>query len=186
MAHQFKARNLPHLDAVSKGGKAMSQQSAEPASGAAEAPVSVQELPTPSVWRQHDTAHGFPDPLLDLIATRFRLLGEPLRLKLLAILSGGERSVSELVELTSAGQANISKHLAALAEGGLVRRRKAGTSTYYSIADATTLTLCDVVCAGLQERFVEQARAFGWTSNQQGKSQSQQTQSDASLMEEKE
>ena len=156
----------------------MSPQSAEPTTGAAESPMRGQELPAPAAWRQRDPEHGFPDPLLDLIATRFRLLGEPLRLKLLAILSGEERSVSELVELTGAGQANISKHLAALAEGGMVRRRKAGTSTFYAIADATTLTLCDVVCAGLQERFLEQARAFGWASEQQGRSQ--QAQPDAS------
>jgi hypothetical protein len=71
------------------------------------------------------------------------------------------------VELTGAEQANISKHLVALAEGGLVRRRKVGTSTFYAIADAMTLTLCDVVCAGLQERFLEQARALGWTGSQQ-------------------
>jgi DNA-binding transcriptional ArsR family regulator len=145
----------------------MSQHSIEPVHGAAETLVSGQEPSAPATWRQRDPEHGFPDPLLDLIAARFRLLGEPLRLKLLAILAGGERSVSELVELTGAGQANISKHLAALAEGGLVRRRKAGTSTFYAIADATTLTLCDVVCAGLQERFLEQARAFGWGNNQQ-------------------
>jgi DNA-binding transcriptional ArsR family regulator len=121
------------------------------------------ELTMPAAWRQRDPEQGLSDPLLDLIAARFRLLSEPLRLKLLAILSGGERNVSELVELTGAGQANISKHLAALAEGGLVRRRKVGTSTFYAIADATTLTLCDVVCAGLQERFVQQARALGWS-----------------------
>lgn len=48
-----------------------------------------------------------------------------------------------------------------------MRRRKAGTSTFYAIADATTLTLCDVVCAGLQERFLEQARALGWAGDQQ-------------------
>jgi DNA-binding transcriptional ArsR family regulator len=128
-------------------------------------------VPEDAAWRQRDPAHGLPDPLLDLIATRFRLLGEPLRLKLLAILSGGERSVTELVEVTGAGQANISKHLAALAEGGLVSRRKVGTSTFYAIADATTLTLCDVVCAGLQERFVQQARALGWAGNQQSENQ---------------
>ena len=160
----------------------MSEQSAEAAPGASEALASGQEIPAPAAWRQRDPEQGFPDPLLDLIATRFRLLSEPLRLKLLAILSGGERSVSELVELTGAGQANISKHLAALAEGGLVRRRKAGTSTFYAIADATTLTLCDVVCAGLQERFLEQARAFGWANEQQGRSQ--QAQPDTSPIQE--
>ena len=112
------------------------------------------------VWRQVDDK-GISDPLLDLIAARFRLLGEPLRLRILAALSTGERSVGELVTLTGAGQANVSKHLAALSQGGLVSRRKVGTSIYYAIADPTAFTLCDVVCAGVQEHIAARARAVG-------------------------
>ncbi len=113
-----------------------------------------------STWRRFHE-HGFPDPLLDLIAERFRLLGDPLRLKLLAALSQKEHSVGELVALTGAGQPNVSKHLNGLAQGGVVRRRKAGTSIYYSIADPSVLTLCNVVCAGVQDRLYAQARALG-------------------------
>lgn len=115
----------------------------------------------PSAWRRPHDEHGFPDPLLDLIAARFRLLSEPLRLKLLAVLANGERSVGELATLTGAGQPNVSKHLAILAQGGLVQRRKLGTTTLYAIADATTFSLCDAVCAGLQSHFAQQARALG-------------------------
>jgi ArsR family transcriptional regulator len=118
-------------------------------------------IPLSSAWQQRNEGQGFPDPLLDLIAARFRLLSEPLRLKLLAVLMTGERNVGELVTLTGAGQANISKHLAALAQGGLVSRRKAGTSIYYTIADPTVFTLCDVVCAGVRERFTAQIHALG-------------------------
>jgi DNA-binding transcriptional ArsR family regulator len=110
-------------------------------------------------WRQGE--HRFPDPLLDLIAERFRLLGEPLRLKLLAALATGERSVGDLVALTTASQPNVSKHLAALAAGGLVRRRKSGTTIYYALTDPSILTLCDAVCSGIQQRFALQARALG-------------------------
>ena len=119
-----------------------------------------QELST--IWR-HQTASGFPDALLDLIAGRFRLLGDPLRLKLLAALTEGEMRVGDLVALTHAGQANVSKHLAILADGGLVARRKAGTSTWYSISDPATYTLCDVVCTGILERAAAQVRALGLT-----------------------
>jgi ArsR family transcriptional regulator len=114
-----------------------------------------------SAWQQRDEKQGFSDQLLDLIAARFRLLGEPLRLKLLAGLVSGERNVGELVTLTGAGQANVSKHLAALTQGGLVSRRKVGVSTYYAIADPTAYTLCDVVCAGIQERLSAQVHALG-------------------------
>jgi DNA-binding transcriptional ArsR family regulator len=66
-----------------------------------------------------------------------------------------------LVEVTGANQPNVSKHLAALAQGGLVSRRKAGTTIYYALADASVLALCDTVCAGVQRRYSEQARALG-------------------------
>ena len=153
----------------------MSQPSTAPAPETADVSTSGQELKSPAAWRWRDRELGLPDPLLDVIAARFRLLGEPVRLKLLALLEGRERSVGELVELTGAGQPNISKHLAALADGGLVRRRKAGTTTFYAIADTTALSLCDIVCAGLQERLRERARALGWVEqqgmNQQGAAQ---------------
>jgi DNA-binding transcriptional ArsR family regulator len=115
-------------------------------------------------WRRLDEEHGFADPLIDAIALRFRLLGEPLRLKLLAALAGGERSVNELVEITGAGQPNVSKHLGALAQGGLVGRRKSGSTALYSIADPFVLRLCDVVCTGIQESVSRQAQVFGVSS----------------------
>ncbi len=114
-----------------------------------------------SAWRRFNDEHGFADPLIEAIAARFRLLGEPLRLKLLAALAGGEHSVSELVELTGAGQPNVSKHLTALAQGGMVGRRKSGAVALYSITDPFVLRLCDVVCAGVQENVSRQAQAFG-------------------------
>lgn len=115
----------------------------------------------PDTWREYREEHGYPDPLLDEIAARFRLLGEPLRLKLLAALAEGEQSVGRLVTLTGANQPNVSKHLAALAQGGLVARRKAGTTNYYTLADPSILALCDAVCAGIQQRYAAQARALG-------------------------
>ena len=121
-----------------------------------------------SAWQLKDPEQNFSDPLLDLIAARFRLLGEPLRLKVLAALIAGERNVGELVALTGAGQANISKHLAALTQGGLVNRRKLGTSIYYSIADPSIVTLCDVVCADVQQRFAAQAHKLGLSTLVEG------------------
>lgn len=117
-----------------------------------------------SAWQLRDEEQNISDALLELIAARFRLLGDPLRLKILAALIAGEQNVGELVALTGAGQANISKHLAALTQGGLVQRHKVGTSTYYAIAAPTIVTLCDVVCADIQESFVAQARRLGLSS----------------------
>ncbi len=122
---------------------------------------STAESGAPSaVWRTF-AAEGFRDPLLELIAERFRLLGEPLRLKILAALIQGEQRVSDLVTITGAGQPSVSKHLNALAQGGLVLRRKAGVNVYYTVADPTIATLCDVVCLGVQTHIQAQADAVG-------------------------
>jgi DNA-binding transcriptional ArsR family regulator len=83
---------------------------------------------------------------LELVARRFRYLGEPFRLRLLQSLSRSEKTVTELVEDLEANQPNVSKHLNLLLEGGLVARRKQGTSSIYSIADPLVFTLCDLMC----------------------------------------
>ncbi len=98
---------------------------------------------------------------LELIASRFRVLSEPTRLKLLHELSEGERSVSELMEATGSGQANVSKHLAILLEAGLVKRRKGGLNAYYSIADESVFKLCEVVCGSLAEQLEARRKLVG-------------------------
>ena len=84
--------------------------------------------------------------LLKLIAERFKALAEPARLEILNALRDGEMTVSELVEATGLGQANVSKHLQLLYTHGFVRRRKDGLFTFYVLADRSVLRLCDVMC----------------------------------------
>lgn len=93
---------------------------------------------------------------LELIAARFRVLAEPMRLKILHTLGQNEMTVSELVEATEAGQANVSKHLAVLADARLVSRRKEGLNVYYCVADQTVFDLCDAVCSSLGEKLSAQ------------------------------
>ena len=87
---------------------------------------------------------------IDLVAERFRTLGEPMRLRLLELLRAGEASVGDLVERTGGGQANVSKHLQILLAGGLVARRKEGTTVLYSLADPSVFRLCDIVCGSVE------------------------------------
>lgn len=101
------------------------------------------------------------DEALELVASRFRVLGEPARLKLLQHLRDGEKSVTELVAGTGIGQANISKHLALLAHAGLVSRRREGLFTYYFISDPLVFDLCDLVCARLRKEFDQKAARLG-------------------------
>lgn len=97
---------------------------------------------------------------LELVAERFRLLGDPLRLHLLQTLAAGELSVAQLVDTTATTQANVSKHLQLLLRAGLVRRRKDGLHSYYSIADPSVFPLCDLVCGSLSAHLSGQLAAF--------------------------
>ena len=87
---------------------------------------------------------------VEQVAERFRVLGEPTRLRLLEAMRSGERSVGDLVEAMDAGQANVSKHLRLLHDSGLVGRRREGTTVYYHLADPSVFQLCDLVCGRLE------------------------------------
>jgi DNA-binding transcriptional ArsR family regulator len=106
-------------------------------------------------------SHQLTDPVVELVAARFRAMGEPLRIKLLDHLRQGEASVGELTAVLGANQQNISRHLAVLHGAGIVGRRKAGTKTLYSIADPTVFALCDIVCGALEQSAADLVRVFG-------------------------
>ena len=105
--------------------------------------------------------HPLPDALVELIARRFRVIGEPMRIKLLDHLRAGEATVQELTGAVAASQQNVSKHLGVLHQAGILSRRKDGTSTLYAIADESVLALCEQVCGGLQRQFSDLAELVG-------------------------
>ena len=90
---------------------------------------------------------------LAMIANRFRLLADPTRLKILHTLGEVEMNVGELVAATNLGQANVSKHLGAMLEAGIVARRKEGLNAIYRVSDETIFELCNVVCSRLKAQF---------------------------------
>ncbi len=96
--------------------------------------------------------HPLPDALIELVAQRFRVLGEPMRIRLLDRLRQGPATVQALHEATGGTQQNISKHLGVLLHAGLVSRTKQGTSSLYAIADDGVFALCDQVCGGLRRQ----------------------------------
>jgi DNA-binding transcriptional ArsR family regulator len=96
-----------------------------------------------------------PDGLVELIAQRFRVLGEPMRIRLLDSLRDGPATVAELQASTGASQQNVSKHLGMLLEAGLVRRAKDGNRAYYSIADDSLFELCEQVCGSLRRQVAQ-------------------------------
>ena len=99
--------------------------------------------------------HPLPEPLIELVAQRFRVLGEPMRIKLLDRLREGGATVSELQEGLGASQQNVSKHLGILLAAGMVTRSKEGNSARYAISDPSVFELCDQVCGGIRRQLQE-------------------------------
>ena len=99
--------------------------------------------------------HPLPEPLIELVAQRFRVLGEPMRIKLLDRLRDGEATVGELQVALGASQQNVSKHLGILHSAGMVTRTKEGNHARYSISDPSVFELCDQVCGGVRRQVQE-------------------------------
>lgn len=97
---------------------------------------------------------------LELVARRFKALGQPVRLRLIQTLLKGEMTVQDLCEKTDTGQANASKHLGTLTAEGILTRRKEGLYTYYRVADPMVFKLCDLVCSSLADRFEASRNEF--------------------------
>ncbi len=101
-----------------------------------------------------------PPEALELVANRFRALGEPMRLRILQSLESGEMGVSALTATVGSTQPNVSKHLRVLQDAGLVKRRQQGTTIYYSIADTMVFELCEMICSTLRDRLEAQVGAL--------------------------
>ena len=99
--------------------------------------------------------HPLPEPLIELVAQRFRVLGEPMRIKLLDRLRDGDATVGELQAALNASQQNVSKHLGILYAAGMVERVKQGTHARYSISDPSVFELCEQVCGGVRRQLQE-------------------------------
>jgi DNA-binding transcriptional ArsR family regulator len=93
--------------------------------------------------------------MVELIAQRFRLLGDQTRIKLLDAMRAGPAALAELQEATGTSQQNVSKHLGLLVDAGMVRRAKEGNRAYFSIADPALIELCEQVCWSLRRQFAQ-------------------------------
>ena len=85
--------------------------------------------------------HPMPDALVDLVAERFRILGEPMRIRLLDRLREGDATVGELAGV--------------LARAGIVAREKEGNAVRCRISDPSVMALCEQVCGGLRRHVAE-------------------------------
>lgn len=103
---------------------------------------------------------------LALMADFFKVLSEVSRLQIICCLKSGAKNVTQIIEATGLGQANVSKHLKVLAQAGIVTRTQQGVSVYYEIANPFLFEVCDLVCESLvaqmyqQNQHLEQLRSI--------------------------
>lgn len=90
-----------------------------------------------------------PPEALENIASFFKTLSEVSRLRIVCTLKSGEKNVSQIIDATGLGQANVSKHLKLLTQAGIVERRPDGINVYYAIANPMVFSLCDLACNAL-------------------------------------
>lgn len=76
----------------------------------------------------------------------FKVLGDENRLRILQALERGERSVSEILEITDLPQTLASFHLRTLREAGIVTTERKGPFIYYGLADPSLPNLLEA-CA---------------------------------------
>lgn len=84
---------------------------------------------------------------LERIAARFKMLGEPTRLRILQAVCREPRAVNDIVSAAGSTQANVSKHLALLSASGILTRVRDGQRVYYGIKDQLAVKLCELVRA---------------------------------------
>jgi len=100
----------------------------------------------------------FNPSALTQVADYFKVLSELSRLQVLCSLKSGTKNVTEIMEETGLGQANVSKHLKILAQSGIVSRTPQGVSVYYEIVEPFIFELCELVGDRLSARLQIQSQ----------------------------
>ena len=96
------------------------------------------------------------DPVFNRVAAYFRVLSEPMRLRIMHAVCDGEKTVSQIVEATSATQTNVSRHLSGMFESGALAWRKDGNLVYYRVGDPELVELCRSVCVRIAAEIEDQ------------------------------
>jgi ArsR family transcriptional regulator len=94
-----------------------------------------QRSETPPAQIDRSATHVRSDPVYVVKAQLFRVLGHPVRIRILELLSDGERTVGDLQAELNLDSSGTSQHLAALRQQGVLESRRSGTSVYYRIRD---------------------------------------------------
>ena len=96
----------------------------------------------------------------ELVARRLKALADASRLSVLRQLCAGEKCVTELVEETGLGQANVSKHLRILSGEGFVLARRNRRNVFYRLSNGMSEEICAIICRSIQEKATGEKRAL--------------------------
>ncbi len=94
----------------------------------------------------------------DLVARRLKALADASRLAVLRRLCAGEKCVTELVEETGFGQANVSKHLRILLGEGFVLARRDRRKVFYRLPNGMSEEICAIICRSIREKAASEKR----------------------------
>ena len=101
------------------------------------------------------------DSLYERQARLCQVLTDPKRLRLLAAMRNGERSVGDLAGAIAATPTNVSQHLALMRDVGLVATRREGTTIYYRLAYPQIMDACDLIHGILRDQLNAAAALVG-------------------------
>lgn len=104
---------------------------------------------------------GRPQPIHRIKAEFFRVLGHPVRVRILELLRDGERSVGDLQAALEIDSSGTSQHLGALRKQGLLDSRREGTSVFYRVKDPRTFQLLEVARQILTGHFEDTQALLG-------------------------
>ena len=85
----------------------------------------------------------------------FRILGHPVRVRILDLLRDGERTVGDLQQELQMYSSGTSQHLGALRKHGILEGRRVGTSVYYNVRDPRIFQLLEVARQILTSSLIE-------------------------------
>jgi ArsR family transcriptional regulator len=96
--------------------------------------------------------------LLELHAATCSILAHPTRLAMIEALRGGERTVTDLVDTVGTSAGNLSQHLGAMRDAGVVAARREGRFAFYRISDPRILRAFRLMREVLLSRLARDAR----------------------------
>ncbi len=120
------------------------------------AKITATQYPTETTLFGNEEISNLPPAVLGMIADFFKVLSEVSRLQIICALKSGEKNVSQIIEMTGLGQANVSKHLKVLTQAGIVNRTQEGVNVFYAIANPLVFPLCDLVCNSIATQLQQQ------------------------------